>query len=673
MLKRKLLFFLATLKSFVIRVFTGAVPLTISNALAGNANAYEISGASKQSRLPSGYTELEYITGDGNAYIDTGLTSYKSTYKYKIGIKRYSTSTKFVSFQNPDTASDNIGMFADSTGFRFQNGAGTRQTKVVDTTSFHDIIIESNGYTVDGVKSSITAVAEFTISDNLLLFTAQNGSTIDTRRSIDSIKYYIVEDNNGNTILNLVPAKNSSNVVGMFDLVTNTFFTNAGTGDFTAGSVAPTPTSPIEVVSCGDKTENLFDLSNMKYNGYTISSSTGQKNSGSNRSINVLGWLEAGDYIIASTTDTIGGYLHTYSEEGTDSSFSGWLGAISLGSATQSGSMYCKSFTLTQRCYCRAVNSALIANAGNVMLVKGSTAPTEYINFGYRIPLLKAENCGVVDLGSLTYNYSSTSNCFLCEISSKALSVSNQFIQDFTLGTAYNQLLDRQYCGNQTYSRVYFRLDKCNGNTTAFKEYMSGKYLYYQRATDTSWVAPTITTIYANAPLRKVGTYADVLNSNGTITRWIAKKVFDGTEDFVSSGILDNCWAYRSRLDSNTTFTDRTVWCTHFKHSATLPSGENRQGYALLGKVMNSGGSNPEGKYVGFGATTDYPTLAEWQAFLAEQYNNNNPVTIFYPLTTPTTEQITAPAITMSAGTNIIDTNTEVKASNVSMTVRCSQ
>lgn len=37
--------------------------------------------------------------------------------------------------------------------------------------------------------------------------------------------------------INLVPAQNSGGAVGMYDTVSNTFFTNSGTGEFIAGPV----------------------------------------------------------------------------------------------------------------------------------------------------------------------------------------------------------------------------------------------------------------------------------------------------------------------------------------------------------------------------------------------------------------------------------------------------
>jgi hypothetical protein len=43
----------------------------------------------------------------------------------------------------------------------------------------------------------------------------------------------IYED--GAIVCNLIPVKNTSNVIGMYDTVSGTFFTNAGTGEFIAG------------------------------------------------------------------------------------------------------------------------------------------------------------------------------------------------------------------------------------------------------------------------------------------------------------------------------------------------------------------------------------------------------------------------------------------------------
>jgi len=83
---------------------------------------------------------------------------------------------------------------------------------------------------------------------------AVNGETIERRTSAGQGALYIFATTSGNykgafklwscqvyqdnmLVRDFIPALNSNNVVGMYDMVTNTFFTNNGTGEFIAGPV----------------------------------------------------------------------------------------------------------------------------------------------------------------------------------------------------------------------------------------------------------------------------------------------------------------------------------------------------------------------------------------------------------------------------------------------------
>jgi len=87
-----------------------------------------------------------------------------------------------------------------------------------------------------------------TIDGNLVVDTTtgvlQNQTTTvklsfsDYSQSVKKGRYYYVQikDSTGTLVRDFVPAKrNSDNVVGMYDTVSRTFFTNQGTGDFVAG------------------------------------------------------------------------------------------------------------------------------------------------------------------------------------------------------------------------------------------------------------------------------------------------------------------------------------------------------------------------------------------------------------------------------------------------------
>jgi hypothetical protein len=50
--------------------------------------------------------------------------------------------------------------------------------------------------------------------------------------------YYLKIYNSGTLVRNMLPCKNISGILGLYDIVNNIFYTNAGTGTFTAGPIA---------------------------------------------------------------------------------------------------------------------------------------------------------------------------------------------------------------------------------------------------------------------------------------------------------------------------------------------------------------------------------------------------------------------------------------------------
>ena len=84
--------------------------------------------------------------------------------------------------------------------------------------------------------SATSPTTPWTASQYLRLFA--RGSVQDPFPSAIRVMYAKAWENN-DTKFNLIPARrNSDNALGMYDTVSGTFFTNAGTGEFTAGPVA---------------------------------------------------------------------------------------------------------------------------------------------------------------------------------------------------------------------------------------------------------------------------------------------------------------------------------------------------------------------------------------------------------------------------------------------------
>lgn len=161
-----------------------------------------------------------------------------------------------------------------------------------------------------------------------------------------------------------------------------------------------------------------------------------------------------------------------------------------------------------------------------------------------------------------------------------------------------------------------------------------------------------------------VGDYKDEQDIiSGAVTRNCGVIVLDGTETYYAAGsgtVLSNCYTLAVPLGDGPV-TNRRVFCTHYKSADTLPDANARQGYALLGNGAESSPKELVNKYaIGFGATTAYPTVDGFKAFLAEQYAAGTPVIVVYPLTQETTESVTPQPLNTTKGTNVVEVTSNV-------------
>lgn len=225
-----------------------------------------------QSGLPLGYTLLEYIESSGTQYIDTGV--YVAT-GYKVRVKAYATSVPttiafFGCTSAANTSSANKGIFrligSSINRCAWGNGGGTVIGNLIGNDSintWYDMVCDNGVWTINDTLFATVPASSFTAEYSMWLFARNTGGTVGLPASC-RISVCQIWDNNGQMIRNFVPAKNSSNVVGMYDLVSEQFFTNQGTGTFTAGS---TVSDPVEIYTDGTVEtinmhgKNLFDKS----------------------------------------------------------------------------------------------------------------------------------------------------------------------------------------------------------------------------------------------------------------------------------------------------------------------------------------------------------------------------------------------------------------------------
>ena len=194
-------------------------------------------------RLPAGYTELAYLQSDGNQYINTGIVPTAATdvtidmqitsigvSKYILG--RYKSNGQFYLYI-AGNASTPYYQFAWSSAYANYSGS------VIDTDR-HVIRLYSDGSTshlnIDG--SDVFNRTTVDHSGNTLPLTLFRGGDSMVRAGMPQKIWSAVVKNNGVKAMELVPAKrNSDNEVGMYDLVSDSFLTNAGSGTFNYGEL----------------------------------------------------------------------------------------------------------------------------------------------------------------------------------------------------------------------------------------------------------------------------------------------------------------------------------------------------------------------------------------------------------------------------------------------------
>lgn len=217
-------------------VITGLSPSTEYKFFLKATNSI---GTTVSVNLPNGYTPLDYIASTGTQYIATdyepiGTAAITARFKFN------STTVQQRVFGTSGTLFYQV-YINESGGFSWalQNNDGNwTATGVTANTNTHEITVDgtNNKVFVDGSQTN-TISTTHTNNSNYPMYILQlnNAGSLYATYSNENI-YYLYSIENGVIVRYFIPCKNSSNVAGMYDVLTDTFYENAGTGTFTQGS-----------------------------------------------------------------------------------------------------------------------------------------------------------------------------------------------------------------------------------------------------------------------------------------------------------------------------------------------------------------------------------------------------------------------------------------------------
>lgn len=239
---------------------------------AGTVGLYDLVGgefyttptAAEAVALPEGYTQVEYLQSSGTQYIDT---NFKPDGETTVNIVFQTSSA-------PDNLNDTLPVYGAATdynsnafefwtlsgGFATYGSQDYKSNLGITTGKKHTVSQAKNVLTVDGTSYTFTKQT-FTAPYSLLLFATHRSSGIKICASAASLKIYSCKIyNNGTLVRNFVPVKNSSGTIGLYDLVNSAFYTNAGSGAFTAGADIVGFTAGAEISALEDREWRETDI-----------------------------------------------------------------------------------------------------------------------------------------------------------------------------------------------------------------------------------------------------------------------------------------------------------------------------------------------------------------------------------------------------------------------------
>lgn len=214
-------------------------------------------------RLSVGITQLEYIDSTGTQYIDTGI---KLNQNSRVVYEFNDLNNSNVSIFGARNAASNaefgyITGTSDSNGARYGN-----QQKALAIQHNTKLVLDANKNNWSLNNTQITLLTTtFQSNYNCVLFGFNSGGSVSKAAvRVFSCKIY----DNDILVRYLIPCTTDLDTPGMYDIVSQTFFYNQGTGNFIAGPVIGSTSYFAEKIT------TLYHKNCPNINGYTLLKST---------------------------------------------------------------------------------------------------------------------------------------------------------------------------------------------------------------------------------------------------------------------------------------------------------------------------------------------------------------------------------------------------------------
>lgn len=233
-------------------IVAGTSPLLLPKAKANGLDYVKAFGKCKQSNLPEGYTEYDGLIGDGSAYLDLNCSLDENDEIEIEFTKNISLVSKDIFGGRTSASANNISLILAGSGnvvedFNNSDYTPYRLNVAVNLNGKYRAVINKNGRYVykvsDGsLVGSNTTVCEDAITTTGCYVFSLAGTGLGQKFGGIINRVYIKGKRD------LRPAGNGT-AYGMYDLLNNVFYENAGEGSFTVGNeIIPTPDTPVDII-----------------------------------------------------------------------------------------------------------------------------------------------------------------------------------------------------------------------------------------------------------------------------------------------------------------------------------------------------------------------------------------------------------------------------------------
>jgi hypothetical protein len=196
--------------------------------------------------IPVAYRRVRYIEGTGTQYIDTNYKPNPSTgIEVMFQFNDLTYQQRVFGIDSSDNSNPlSYSLYINGSGklaYAYQNGKGNWRNlgvKVNTLAHNYEFNVTSGSIMYDSKQFTINTNPTNTSAYNLLIMARNNytssGVKVNNFASIKIYTFKIYE--NGTLIRDYVPCyRTSDGVIGMYDKVGNSFYTNAGAGEFKKG------------------------------------------------------------------------------------------------------------------------------------------------------------------------------------------------------------------------------------------------------------------------------------------------------------------------------------------------------------------------------------------------------------------------------------------------------